>query len=598
MQCDLADFNRDGRMDLVWARRGSGTADFYLNTGEREASGMPIFTPAGSVPISGWEAVRAVALNGDGVCDLVVNGQYTKNLNPAGWPFKPDKPVTLDAGREPCFVDLDGDGRPDAVCLCGKTPPRLQGEGVVPPWLDNIRVGWRRNLGGDPPKFGPAQTLPGVDVRCCTSVAAAHEAGKTFLVVQHDFFQRIAIFELVSAAGAAPRFAQRGEAKSKSAVLALGDQAWPCDYPRRSQEQRPAWHRHDVRHTEAVRGDQVASSTMTTITGTPLLRLLRHRRLLQDRLQWLGIREEQTAQWLAALDGHRTLSAAAPSASVLKMLHQHGLVRYCDGCQAKPATNTRRKPSLAFLGAVNLELTYDCNRDCGHCLQQGIRKRLRGGWLPTAVGKQVLRDAWFAGVASTGVNFTGGEVFASQSNLPELVKAARSLGVNVRINTNGWWGDRENIRLGKLMFQSAGHLIGWLRETGVAILALSYDRRYADRPDAWPPVVVIVRECERQGQDYQFVCTGEGAAGASSLCDELVRRARVSPRHCVPMEMIDIGGASGPITKPLRSESVAEAVDQSPCGGRGFFMPHTLHIAPDGAFAVACMHQEADGWGM
>ncbi|NLF07343.1 MAG: VCBS repeat-containing protein [Pirellulaceae bacterium] len=232
MACDFADFNRDGLIDLVWTRRGSKTAAFFLNTGEQDAGGMPRFAPAGAVPVSDWEACRAVDLNGDGACDLVVNGQYVKNLNPDGWPFQADKPVALDAGREPCFADLDGDGLLDAVCLHGETHVRTHGESVVPPLLDRVRVAWRRNLGGNPPSFAPPQLLSGVEAAGCTLVAAAQDAGKTLLLVQHNCRQNISIFELIGGGGKPPKFAPRGRAESISAVMALGDQAWPyaCDW--------------------------------------------------------------------------------------------------------------------------------------------------------------------------------------------------------------------------------------------------------------------------------------------------------------------------------------------------------------------------------
>lgn len=81
---DLADFNRDGKLDLVTTRGATNSAAFYLNTGKRDAGGMPTFEPAGSVSVAGWQACRAIDLNGDGAVDLVVNGEYLRNENPLG----------------------------------------------------------------------------------------------------------------------------------------------------------------------------------------------------------------------------------------------------------------------------------------------------------------------------------------------------------------------------------------------------------------------------------------------------------------------------------------------------------------------------------
>lgn len=282
--------------------------------------------------------------------------------------------------------------------------------------------------------------------------------------------------------------------------------------------------------------------------------------------------------------------------SAIETLQQHRLIRFGPASPAQPVVpEARKKPSLTFVQAINLELTHDCNWDCGHCIQQGIRKRLAGTWLSTEVGKQVLRDAWFAGLLSSGVNFTGGEIFLPHSNLPELVEAARSLKIEVRINTNGWWGNRENIRLGQMEFRSPAHVVGWLRENGVAILALSYDTRYTDRPEAWTPVASVIRECESQGQPYQVVCTGVGRRGAFALCDHLTNRAGISPNRLVPMEMIDIGGASGQDGKPLRWSSVLELGYCVPCEGKGFSRPTILHVAPDGGVRT-CLYAPGGGW--
>ncbi|MGO8753191.1 MAG: radical SAM protein [Thermoguttaceae bacterium] len=318
---------------------------------------------------------------------------------------------------------------------------------------------------------------------------------------------------------------------------------------------------------------------------------------MKDRLRWLGLRNAQTAEWLVDLDGRRALPAAvAPPPEVLETLRQHAIIR-CDveSSAGSVVLDRQREPSLAFVMAVNFELTYDCNWNCSHCLQQGIRQQRSGLWMSPEAGKQALQDAWFAGLVSAGVNFTGGEPFLPQSNLPEFVEAARSLKIEVRINTNGWWGKQDRVRIGDMEFRSPGHVVGWLRETGVAALALSLDSRYHDRPEAWLPVVAIVKECERHRLYYQFVCTGVEWYGADEACRQLIRESGIPLHHLIPMEMIDIGGAAGETGERLHPASVAAAVHQSPCGGKGFFRPSLLHVAPDGGVRT-CVYAPGGGW--
>ncbi len=213
MASDFADLNRDGKLDLVVTRKGANAAEFYLQSDQRDAGGIPRFEPAGTARVSGWSACRAIDLDDDGATDLVVDGRYLRNKNPDGWPFLAAPAVKLNAGRKPCFLDVNGDGRLDAVCLRG-------GRSVQP---DFYRVAWRANLGETPPRFGDEQLLTGVDVPDVSQVAAWSNDNRSGLIVQHGVFQELSLFELQ--AGGVRRV---GRAESMSAVMSLSDQAWPC----------------------------------------------------------------------------------------------------------------------------------------------------------------------------------------------------------------------------------------------------------------------------------------------------------------------------------------------------------------------------------
>lgn len=219
MAVDFADFDRDGRLDLVTTRSGTNLAAFYLNTGKRDVRGMPTFEPAGSVNVAGWQACQAVDLDGDGATDLVVDGQYLRNENPAGWPFQSAEPVKLEAGQKTCFLDMDRDGRLDAVCLLGN-------KSVQP---DFYKITWRRNLEGTPPMFGDEQVLGEIELTDISLVKAWRDKDRSGLIVQHGAFQELSFFELEAGSSRLRRHVRRvGRAESISAVMSLSDQAWPC----------------------------------------------------------------------------------------------------------------------------------------------------------------------------------------------------------------------------------------------------------------------------------------------------------------------------------------------------------------------------------
>jgi hypothetical protein len=223
MHADLADLNRDGLADLVYSPSGGNKIFLYLSAGRRDAGASPVFVAEGSPSrqTDTWGPCRAVDLGGDGPVDFVLGTTYLKNTNPDGWPVRLGQPVGLDAGRDPCFYDVDADGRLDAVSLADgpAEEPRAR------------RVAWRRNLGNDPPRFAPPVPLEDIDEFWCCAVAAVPDGSRRGLLVEHDVYQAVSFYEQVPDGGR-PTFRRFGRAVSDSAVLSLGDQAWPyfCDW--------------------------------------------------------------------------------------------------------------------------------------------------------------------------------------------------------------------------------------------------------------------------------------------------------------------------------------------------------------------------------
>lgn len=240
MCMDVADLNRDGLPDLVHCSIRNDQLSFYLNLGRSDAGGMPVFVAAGSVSrgTSRWEPCRAVDLDQDGAIDFVVAAHYLRNTNPQGWPVELADAVALDVGRQACFFDVDGDRRLDAVSTVIQTAsgPDPDAARIDPPHVEDGLGGgpvvWRKNLGGDPPRFGPPQRLADIDARRCTGLAVADDGPRRGLLVQHNTFQETSFFQQHAAPNGQLRFERFGRAESPSAVIALSDQCWPwfCDW--------------------------------------------------------------------------------------------------------------------------------------------------------------------------------------------------------------------------------------------------------------------------------------------------------------------------------------------------------------------------------
>ena len=202
---------------------------------------------------------------------------------------------------------------------------------------------------------------------------------------------------------------------------------------------------------------------------------------------------------------------------------------------------------------------------------------------------EALHDAKALGFTSAGVNFTGGEPFLPESNLPQLLKTAHSLNLKTRINTNAWWGTEKSILLGDLRFASCGHVIRWLRDMEVEILALSFDKRFMADPHFGDRTISVIRECEAQGQPYQVVITGAKPNEVELAWHRLTSIEGIVPHHMIPvhMDLVDLGSAS--------ELPVSDVEVNASCDGKGFFRPIYLHISPSGGVRT-CLYAASAEW--
>jgi len=224
MFADIVDINQDNLPDLVYCPSGSDQIFFYLNSGKRDTGGMPIFVTSGNVArqTDKWNPCRVVDLDQDGAVDFVIGDLYLRNTNPNGWPVRLAKGVSISAGKDPCFYDVNGDKKLDAVCL-----EEISGEG-----LSNFIVAWKQNLGGNIPEFGPSKPLNDINCPYPRAIVAVNDNLHPGLLISHNHYEKLSFFEQINTSGSSPEFELYNSCKSVSAVMALSDQAWPylCDW--------------------------------------------------------------------------------------------------------------------------------------------------------------------------------------------------------------------------------------------------------------------------------------------------------------------------------------------------------------------------------
>jgi len=211
----FADIDGDGRVDIAFAERGSGEVVFFLQTDERDGGGWPVFQrgPELAVPFESIEDVQLCDVDGDGALDLVVNGHFIRNKNPAGWPFVAAEPIDLGGGVRVAFLP-----REDGVEILSLD---------IGAWRFARSLRWHRAEGNG--IFSAAVELDMLAAEeCATQVRFVQDGVRSGLLIQGNVYQELAFYEYLGTRDGLPNFAKKERAESVAAVVSCSDQAWPC----------------------------------------------------------------------------------------------------------------------------------------------------------------------------------------------------------------------------------------------------------------------------------------------------------------------------------------------------------------------------------